>query len=147
MLRLSICLFLLAALPGLVTGADIPVKGGCVLGESQLAHGLSATEAQARMIHYARLYVQSYASYNREKSDARRKASDYLELDGWTQADIIGFTRRQRELLFISVGGELATGKIDSSELPGYVAAIDQKIQDIEVELGCQVLPAESPEK
>lgn len=140
-------LLVFGALPGVAAGADIPVKGGCVLGESQLAHGLSAKEAQSRIIQYARLYVQSYASYNREKSDARRRASDYLELDGWTQADIIGFTRRQRELLYISVGGELAVGKLDSSELPGYVAAIDQKIQDIEVELGCQVLPVEAPER
>lgn len=134
-------LLLLLIVPGLAVGADIPIKGGCVLGESQLAHGLPAAEAQARIIGYARRYVQSYASYNDQKRNARRKASDYLELKAWTQADIIGFTRQQRELLYISVGGELATGKIDQSELPGYVAAIDQKIRDIEVELGCAVMP------
>jgi len=144
MRRLALIVLVFGLWPGFAAGADIPVEGGCVLGESQLAHGLPAGEAQARIVSYARLYVQSYASYNREKSDARRKASDYLELKEWTQADIVGFTRRQRELLYISVGGELATGKIDASELPGYIAAIDQKIQDIEVELGCQILPAES---
>jgi len=143
MRRSLLILLVFGAFPGLAAGADIPIEGGCVLGESQLVHGVPASEAQARIVGYARLYVQSYASYNREKSDARRKASAYLELKAWTQDDIIGFTRRQRELLYISVGGELATGKIDSSELPGYVAAIDQKIQDIEVELGCEVLPAE----
>lgn len=144
MRRLALIVLVFGTWPGFAAGADIPIEGGCVLGESQLAHGLPAGEAQARIVSYARLYVQSYASYNREKSDARRKASDYLELKEWTQADIVGFTRRQRELLYISVGGELATGKIDASELPGYIAAIDQKIQDIEVELGCQILPAES---
>lgn len=144
MRRLALIVLVFGTWPGFAAGADIPIEGGCVLGESQLAHGLPAGEAQVRIVSYARLYVQSYASYNREKSDARRKASDYLELKEWTQADIVGFTRRQRELLYISVGGELATGKIDASELPGYIAAIDQKIQDIEVELGCQILPAES---
>lgn len=137
-------LLLLLFMPVLAAGADIPIKGGCVLGESQLAHGMSGTDAQARIIQYARRYVQSYASYNDQKRDIRRKASDYLELKAWTQKDIIGFTRQQRELLYISVAGELATGKIDMSELSGYVAAIDQKINDIEVELGCDVMPGES---
>lgn len=127
--------------PGLVTAADIPVHGGCVLGESQLAHGLPAADAQARILQYARQYIQSYASYNNRKRDARRKASDYLELKAWTQEDIVAFTRQQRELLYISVAGELATGKIDRSELPGYIAAIDDKIRDIELELGCDVVP------
>ncbi|NND37843.1 MAG: hypothetical protein HKN81_11995 [Gammaproteobacteria bacterium] len=127
--------------PGLALAAEIPIKGGCVVGESQVVHGLPAAEAQARIIQYARQYVQSYASYNNQKRSARRKASDYLELKAWTQEDIVGFTRRQRELLYISVAGELATGRIDTSALPGYVAAIDQKIQDIEIELGCEVLP------
>lgn len=143
MLRLPLILLVFGALTGLASAADIPLKGGCVLGESQLAHGLSANDARARIIQYARLYVQSYASFNREKSDARRRAGNYLELKAWTQNDVIGFTREQRELLYISVGGELAGGKIDATELPGYIAAIDQKVQDIEIELGCQILPAE----
>lgn len=138
---LSVLFWPILLLPGVVFAADIPIKGGCVVGESQVAHGLPAAEAQARIIQYARQYVQSYASYNNQKRDTRRKASDYLELKAWTQEDIVGFTRRQRELLYISVAGELATGRIDTSALPGYVAAIDQKIQDIEIELGCNVLP------
>jgi len=137
----SVLFWPILLLPGLAQAADIPLKGTCVVGESQVAHGLPAAEAQARIVQYARQYVQSYASYNNEKRAARRKASDYLELKAWTQDDIVGFTRRQRELLYISVAGELATGRIDTSALPGYVAAIDQKIQDIEIELGCDVLP------
>jgi hypothetical protein len=144
MARLFFILLLFAALSGIPAGADIPVDGGCALGESQLAHGLSAADSETRIKQYARLYVQSYRSYNRQKSDTRRQANDYMELDAWTQNEIIGFTRLQRELLYISVGGELAVGKIDSSELPGYVAAIDQKIREIEVELGCQLLPGEA---
>ena len=131
----------LILLPGLCFAADIPIKGGCIVGESQAAHGLPAADAQARIIEYARQYVQSYSAYNGEKRNARRKASEYLELKAWTQDDIVGFTRRQRELLYISVAGELATGRIDTSALPGYVAAIDEKIQEIELELGCDVLP------
>ncbi|MFW2403175.1 MAG: hypothetical protein ACN4GT_00325, partial [Gammaproteobacteria bacterium] len=126
------CLLILLLLPGLTFGADIPIKGGCIVGESQAVHGLPPAEAQAQIIKYARQYVQSYASYNNQKRAARRKASDYLELKAWTQQDILGFTRRQRELLYISVAGELATGRIVTTALPGYVAAIDQKIQDIE---------------
>lgn len=141
MLRSSLCVLIACAVPGSAAAADIPIRGGCVLGESQLAHGLSAADAEARIIQYARQYVQSFASYNNQKRDARRKASDYLELKAWTQDDVTGFTRQQRELLYISVAGELATGKIDTSELPGYVAAIDAKIREIEVELGCGVLP------
>lgn len=131
------------ALSGSAGAADIPIKGGCVLGESQLAHGLSAADAQARIIQYARDYVQNYSSYSNNKIETRRQTADYLERKKWTQDDVVGFTRKQRELLYISVAGELATGKIDTSELPGFVAAIDQKIRDIEAELGCDVMPAE----
>ncbi len=143
MLKKTIIALLFAALTGLAGAADIPIEGGCVLGESQLAHGLSPAQAEARIIQYARRYVQSIASYNRAKTDTRRGASEYLELKAWTQSDIIGFTRLQRELLYIRVAGELATSRIDTSDLPGYVAAIDQQIQDIEIELGCDMLPPE----
>ena len=50
---------------------------------------------------------------------------------------MIGFTREQRELLYIAIGGELAQGKIDASSLPGYVNAIDRKMFELEAELGC----------
>ena len=141
MLRSLLFLFPLTLLLALPAGADIPIKDGCTQGASQLAHGLSATAAEARIREYARLYVGSYSSYNRQKSDIRRKTNRYLELDEWTQSDIIGFTGQQRELLYISVAGELAVGRIDTSELPGYVVAIDRKIHDIEVELGCNISP------
>jgi len=141
--RILLAALVLACVPARAGGAEIPIKGGCALGESQLAHGLAPADAQARIIQYARLYVQSYASYNRQQRDARRNASEYLELKSWTQEDIIAFTRQQRELLYISIGGELATSKIDTNELPGYVAAIDQRIQDIEIELGCERLAAD----
>ena len=71
-------------LPGLAFAADIPIKGDCAVGKSQAAHGLTAADAQARIIQYARQYVQNYSSYNNEKRDARRRASDYLELKAWT---------------------------------------------------------------
>jgi len=141
--RLLVMLVLVTPLIGLPASAGIPIDGGCVLGESQAAHGLSTADAQERIKQYARLYVQSYRSYNRQKSDTRRQANDYMELDGWTQNEIIGFTRLQRELLYISVGGDVAVGKIDTDELPGYVVAIDRKIQEIEVELGCVISPGE----
>ena len=64
-----------------------------------------------------------------------------MELDKWTQDDVVGFTLEQRRLLLISIAGELAVGKIDSSELPGYIIAIDRKIDEIEVELGCEPAP------
>jgi hypothetical protein len=133
----------LLLIPLTAWAADIPIKGGCVLGESQLAHGVSSDEAQQTMITYARLYVQNYKSYIDQKRDVRRKASDFMELKGWTQHDIIGFTRQQRELLYISVAGELAVGKVSVDELPGYVTAIDDKIREIEEELGCDVMPGE----
>jgi hypothetical protein len=143
MLKKSVIALLIAALPGLVGAANIPIEGGCVLGESQVAHGISPAQAEARIIQHARRYVQSIGSYNRAKVETRRRASAYLELKAWTQSDIIGFTRLQRELLYIRVAGELATSRIDTSDLPGYVAAIDQQIQDIEIELGCDMLPPE----
>jgi len=148
MLRNSVIVLLIALLitvfPGAVGAANIPIEGGCVLGESRLAHGISPAQAEERIIQYARRYVQSIASYNRTKTDTRRRASQYLELKAWTQSDIIGFTRLQRELLYIRVAGELANGRIDTSDLPGYIAAIDQQIQDIEIELGCDMLPPEA---
>jgi hypothetical protein len=144
MLKKSVIALLIVALPGLVGAANIPIEGGCVLGESQVAHGISPAQAEARIIQHARRYVQSIGSYNRAKVETRRRASAYLELKAWTQSDIIGFTRLQRDLLYIRVAGELATSRIDTSELPGYVAAIDQQIQDIEIELGCAMLPPET---
>ncbi|MGI9343166.1 MAG: hypothetical protein ACR2QV_09955 [Gammaproteobacteria bacterium] len=136
-------LILLLLIPLTSFAANIPIKGGCVLGESQLAHGLSEADAQQAMIKYARLYVQNYKSYVDQKRDVLSAARDFLELKGWTQQDIIDFTRQQRELLYISVAGELAVGKISTDELPGYVAAIDDKIREIETELGCGVMPVD----
>jgi len=117
--------------------AQIPIKGGCTVGASQEAHGISAAEAQERIKNYARRYVESYSTYKRYERDTRRKAYSYMELDGWTQEEVIGFTGAQRELLYISIGGELAQGKIDSSELPGYVDSIERKMLELETELGC----------
>jgi hypothetical protein len=140
--RIAVIVLLFAAWPPSAVAAEIPVDGGCVIGASEQAHGLSTEEASARIVQYARRYVQNYASWNRTKIDARRRASDYLELKKWTQDDVVGFTRYQRELLYIRVAGELATGRIDTGDLPGYVAAIDNQILDIEIELGCDVMPA-----
>jgi hypothetical protein len=60
-----------------------------------------------------------------------------MEIKEWTQADVLGFTFDQRELLYISVGGELGLGRIDVTDLPGYVQSIERKIYDLEIEMGC----------
>jgi len=119
--------------------AQIPIKGGCTVGASQQAHGISAAEAQERIKNYARRYVESYSTYKRYERDSRRKAYSYMELDHWTQDEVIGFTRDQRELLYISVGSELAQGMIDGSEIPGYVNAVEKKVFELEMELGCEM--------
>jgi hypothetical protein len=119
--------------------AAIPVKGGCVVGKSQEIHGLSAADAEARIRGYARLYVENYMGFKGAERDSRSKSYSYMELKYWKQEDILGFTREQRELLYISVGGELGAGKISAADLPGYVEAINRKIIDIELELGCEV--------
>jgi hypothetical protein len=50
---------------------------------------------------------------------------------------VLGFTFEQRELLYISVGGELGLGRIDVDDLPGYVQSIERKVYDLEIEMGC----------
>jgi hypothetical protein len=121
---------------------QIPIDGGCTVGASQQAHAVSAADAEARIRGYARRYIESYSGYKRHERDIRRKAYSYMELKGWSQDDVIGFTREQRELLYIAIGGELAQGKIDSSAVPGYVNAIERKMAELEVELGC-ILPSQ----
>ncbi|MCP4001939.1 MAG: hypothetical protein GY727_13605 [Gammaproteobacteria bacterium] len=118
-----------------------PVEGGCVLGESQIVHGLSSEEAQARIRKYARLYVQNYASYKSQERAQGQKAYKYMELEEWTQKEVVGFTREQREFMYMSIGAELATGRVSTNQLPGYAAAIERKLFDIEVELDCEMLP------
>jgi hypothetical protein len=130
----------------LVTAAiaeNPPVEGGCTLGESQLVHGLSPADAEARIRHYARMYVKKFTSYKNYERSQRQKTYAYMELDEWTRKEVIGFTREQREFMYISVGGELATGRVTESQLPGYAAAIERKLYEIEVELGCEELIAE----
>jgi len=119
--------------------AQIPIKGGCTVGASEQAHGISAAEAEARIKNYARRYIESYSTYKRNEREMRRKAYSYMELDHWTQDEVIGFTRDQRELLYISVGSELAQGMIDGSEIPGYVNAVEKKVFELEMELGCEM--------
>ena len=128
---------MVATLVTIASAADIPIKGGCIIGESQVAHGMAPAEAQQRIIDYAREYVQNYSAYSNNKIETRRQTADFLERKKWTQEDVVGFTRKQRELLYISIAGELATGKIDRGDLPAYVEAIDRKIREIEVDLGC----------
>lgn len=136
-------ILLLGLLFATSASANPPVKGGCMLGGSQAAHGLSVAEAEARIKRYARLYLDNYTSYKNQQRVQQKKAYSYLELDRWTQDDVIGFTREQREFMYISIGAELAAGKVHTSQLAGYAAAIDQKIFDIEVELDCDVLPGD----
>ena len=131
----------LAVCTSTAMAADIPIKDGCVVGMSQAAHGLSAAAAERRIRDYANLYNRDYSNYKGQERAARSQAYSFMELKAWTQNEVTAFTRQQRELLYISVGGELALGRIDTSALPGYVAAIEQKITDLEVELGC-TMPA-----
>jgi len=133
-LKLLIVLILVSTIS---SAADIPIKGGCELGRSEAEHGLSLAEAEARIKQYAQLYVESYATFKGEERRRFSQSRSYMEQKKWSQDDVIGFTREQRELLYISVGGELGLGKIDVKDLPGYVNAIDRKIVDIEIELGC----------
>ena len=137
----SLPLLLFGLLLSVSAFANPPVEGGCVLGESQIAHGLSAAEAEARIRKYARLYVQNYASYKSQERAQGQKAYVYMELDEWTQKEVIGFTREQREFMYMSVASELATGRINADQLPGYATAIERKLFEIEVELGCEMMP------
>jgi hypothetical protein len=136
----SLTIFLFSLLFAVAAYANPPVEGGCVLGESQITHGISAEEAEARIRKYARMYVQNYASYKSYERTQGQKAYKYMELDEWTQKEVVGFTREQREFMYMSVGGELATGRVNASQLPGYAAAIERKLFDIEVELGCDMM-------
>jgi hypothetical protein len=137
----SIFFLLFAWLFTVTAFANPPVEGGCMLGESQIAHGISAEEAEARIRKYARMYVQNYASYKSYERTQGQKAYKYMELDEWTQKEVVGFTREQREFMYMSVGGELATGRVNANQLPGYADAIERKLFDIEVELGCDMMP------
>jgi hypothetical protein len=120
-----------------VNADNPPVEGGCMLGESQLAHGLSPADAELRIRRYARMYVKKFASYKNYERSQRKRTYAYMEMDEWTQAEVIGFTREQREFMYISVGGELATGRVTGEQLPGYASAIERKLYEIELELGC----------
>lgn len=117
------------------------IIGGCSIGESALAHGRSDPQAVADIQQYARMYVGNFQKYRNTERRVRAQINELLELEQWTQADIITFTRRQRELLYMSVGKQLATGRITDDELPAFARTIRQRIADIEVELGCDLWP------
>lgn len=123
--------------------ADEHIKGGCVIGESAIAHGRSDADAITDIRSYAKLYVNNFQKYRKTERNVRVAINELLELEQWTQADIVTFTKQQRELLYMSVGGQLATGRITTDELPEYARTIHQRITDIEVELGCDLLSAE----
>jgi hypothetical protein len=131
----SVLLFgLFLSLPA---GAQIVLQEGCVAGDSQLTHGIAPAAAEERIKNYARLYTRDYSAFKDMERKARRKAYKFMEIKEWTQADVLGFTFDQRELLYISVGGELGLGRIDVTDLPGYVQSIERKIYDLEIEMGC----------
>ena len=126
-----------------VQAENPPIKGGCLLGESQREHGLPPQNAEAVIRSYARMYVRDYTGYRREERERRSAAYVYLEKKKWTQEEVIGYTREQREYMYISIGGELAAGRIEADQIPGYVRAVDRQILDMEIELGCEALPDE----
>ena len=121
--------------------ADGHISGGCVIGESAVAHGRTDPEAVTDIRRYAQLYTVNFQKFRKTERGIRAAINELLELEQWTQADIISFTKQQRELLYLSIGSQLATGRITVDELPGYAGSIRQKITDIEIELGCDVLP------
>lgn len=134
-----LCVWLVVTLPAAF--ADERIKGGCTIGESALAHGRSDAAAVTDMRRYAQLYVKNFQKFRKTERSVRAEINDLLDLEQWTQADIIAFTRQQRELLYLSIGGQLATGRLTSDELAEYARTIRQKITDIEIELGCDILP------
>ena len=119
------------------------VRGGCTVGESAVAHGRPDADAVTDIRRQAQLYVTNFQKFRKSEFALREAINELLELEQWTQADIIAFTKEQRELLYLSVGRQLATGRITTDELPEYARTIRQRITDIEVELGCDVLPGE----
>ena len=121
--------------------AEGHIRGGCVIGESAIAHGRTDPEAVADIRRYAQLYASNFQRFRKTERSIRKEINELLELEQWAQADIISFTKQQRELLYLSVGAQLATGRITADELPGYAGTIRQKITDIEIGLGCDVLP------
>jgi len=123
--------------------ADERIEGGCVIGESAMAHGRSDSQAVADIRSYAQLYVSNFQKFRKTERSVRAAINELLELEQWTQTDIVAFTNRQRELLYLSVGSQLATGRIMTDELPEYARTIRERITDIEVELGCDILPGE----
>lgn len=119
---------------------DEHIKGGCIIGESAVAHGRPDPQAVADIRRYAQLYVSNFQKYRKTERSVRAAINELLELEQWTQADIVAFTKQQRELLYLSVGMQLATGRVTTDELAEYARTIRQKITDIEVELGCDIL-------
>jgi len=118
------------------------IKGGCILGESEFAHGRTDSQVVVDIRRYAKMYVDNFQKYRNIERIIREGINALLELDQWTQADIVEFTKQQRELLYLSVGKQLATGRVTADVLPAYARTIRKKISDIEVELGCEVLPS-----
>jgi hypothetical protein len=140
-IRVLSWLWLALILVMLVVLADGHIKGGCVIGESAAAHGRTDQEAVTDIRRYAQLYAGNFQKFRKTERGIRASINALLELEQWTQADIISFTRQQRELLYLSIGSQIATGRMTTDELPGYASAIRQKITDIEIEFGCEVLP------
>ena len=139
---LQVSLFLLLGTATVSAQSQIPIEGGCELGLSQAFHGLPADQAIMRIKQYANLYTRDYSGFKNQERKSRRTANQFMLLDSWEQDTVIAFTREQRQLLYISIGGELAQGRVSVDELPDYVVAIDAKINDIEAQLGCRKLAA-----
>jgi len=121
--------------------ADERIDGDCIVGESAIAHGRPDPQAVADIQSYAQLYVSNFQKYRKTERNVREQINALLKLEQWTQDDIVSFTKQQRELLYLSVGKQLATGRITADELPAYASTIRQRITDIEVELDCDLLP------
>jgi len=137
-LSILLCAWVVMTLPTAI--ADDRIKGGCVVGESAIVHGRSDAEAVTDMRRYAQLYVSSFQKYRKTERSVRAGINELLELEQWTQANIVAFTKYQRELLYLSIGMQLATGRVTADELPEFARTIRQKITDIELELNCDIV-------
>jgi len=128
------------ALAMIAAVADERIKDGCVIGESAMAHGRSEPQAIADIQRYGQLYVSNFQRYRKTERSVRAQINALLELEQWTQADIVMFTKQQRELLYLSIGMQLANGRITADELPEYARSVRQRVADIEIELGCDLM-------
>ena len=139
MKRIIVLLLLLGAAP--VYG-QFSIEGGCLIGARAMNGNKPPAEPIDAIKQYTSRYRKNYKAIKQEERRVRSVIAGLWELDVWTQKEVVQFTEQQRKLLYISVAGQLANGQISDSELPAYAASINERITELEVQLGCKLLPA-----